>query len=103
MFSGFQEILLIGLIVLGILFLPRLLDRRHHPPKDSDTNNRSRVRLTGFMRLAIFVSLGWLVAMAVYFEPWDRPDQKYIIVGTGPVLLFWGLYWIIIGFKKYRK
>jgi len=103
MFSGFQEILLIGLFVLGIVFLPRLLGRRQIPSKNAPENPRLRLRLTGFLRLAIFVSITWLLATAVYLEPWDHPGQQYVFVGAGPVSVFWGLYWIISGFRKYRK
>ena len=103
MFSGFQEILLIGLIVIGIIFLPRLLGRKDQPHKVPSSNLSSRIHLTGFMRLAIFSSIAWLIATAVYFEPWLRLDQKYFLFGPGPVILFWGLYWIFTGFRIYRK
>jgi len=103
MFSGFQEILIVGLIVLGIIFLPRLSRRRRIPPNDAHENPKINLRLTGFLRLAIFVSMAWLVATAAYFEPWVRPEQQFIIIGAGPVAVFWGLYWIISGFRKYRK
>lgn len=103
MFSGFQEILLIGLIVLGVIFLPRLSGRRRIPPNDTNKSPRTPVRLTGFLRLTIFVSMAWLLATAAYLEPWKRPGPQYLLVGAGPVLLFWGLYWIVSGFRKYRN
>lgn len=103
MFSGLQEILLIALIVLGIMVLPRLLDRRRFPASDSHSKSGIRLRLTGFLRLAIFVSIAWLLATAAYLEPWEHPGQQYIFVGAGPVAVFWGLSWIISGFRKYRK
>ena len=103
MFSGFQEILLVGLIVIGIIFLPRLLGRKDQPLKDPPANLRSRIHLTGFMRLAIFTSIAWLIVTAIYFEPWIRMDQKFFLFGPVPVVLLWGLCWIIIGFRKYRK
>lgn len=103
MFSGLQEILLIGLVVIGIIFLPRLLSRKDQPQKVPPLNLKPRVHLTGFMRLAIFVSIGWLLVTAVYFEPWIRLNQRFFFLGPGPVLLFWGLYWIVTGFRKYRQ
>ena len=103
MFSGFQEILLIGLIVLGIVFLPRLSGRRRIPPNETRANPRTRVHLTGFLRLAIFVSIAWLLTTAAYLEPWDRPGQQYFFVGAGPVALFWGILWIAVGFRNHRK
>jgi hypothetical protein len=103
MSSGFQEILLIGLIVLGIIFLPRLSGRRRIPSNEKRANPRTRVHLTGFLRLAIFVSITWLMATAAYLEPWERPGQQYLFVGAGPVALFWGIFWIAAGFRKHRK
>jgi len=52
MFSGIQEILVLIIIILGILFLPRILNRggeRH----SAEAN--PAVVLTGRMRLAIAV------------------------------------------------
>jgi hypothetical protein len=103
MFSGFQELLLIVLIVIGIVCLPRLLGRRPTPPNDAMAPPPTRFRITGFIRLALFGSMAWILATAVYLEPWTRWDQHYLIVGVGPVLLFWGLIWIISGYRKYRK
>ena len=103
MFSGFHEILLIGLIVTGIIFLPRLLGRKDQPQRVPPSNLRSRIHITGFMRLAIFSSIGWLIVTALYFEPWIQMDQKFFMFGPGPVVLLWGLRWIVIGFRKYRK
>ena len=103
MFSGFQEILLIVLIVLGIVILPRLLGRRRLPISDAHAKSEIRLRLTGFLRLAIFASVAWLLATAAYLEPWKHPGKQYIFVGAGQVAVFWGLSWIISGFRKYRK
>jgi hypothetical protein len=103
MFSGFQEILLIGLIIFGIIFLPRRLGRKDQLLKVPSSDLKSRLHLTGFMRLTIFFSIGWLLVTAVYFEPWSQIDQRYLLLGPGPVVLFWGLCWIVIGFRKYRK
>ena len=103
MFSGFQELLLIGHIILGVVFLPRLSGRRRAPSGNTRENPSIRIHLTGFLRLSIFASLVWLLAAAAYFEPWTQPGHQFFIVGTGPVLAFWGLYWIISGYRKYRK
>lgn len=103
MFSGFQELLLIVLIVIGIVFLPRLLGHRPKSPSSGMARPLNRIRITGFHRLAIFGSIAWILATTVYLEPWTRLDPYYLLVGVGPVLLFWGIFWIVAGFRKYRR
>ena len=49
--SGFQEILIILLIILGIVFLPRRISNR---PEKSATD--AKPRLTGKIRAAVAVS-----------------------------------------------
>ena len=103
MFSGLQEILLIVFIVLAIVFLPRTAGRRRTPVATDRLRRRSYVRLSGPLRLAILGSLVWLFLAAVYFEPWHRDPSLYLYAGAGPVVLFWGILWIVAGFRNHRK
>ena len=103
MFSGLQEILLIVFIVLAIVLLPRITGRRRAPVATGRVGRRSYLKLSGSLRLAILGSLVWLFLAAVYFEPWHRDPSLYLYAGAGPVVLFWGILWIVAGFRKHRK
>ncbi len=103
MFSGLQEILLILLIVLAIFFLPRLAARRPSAAADGRVNRRPRPRLSGPLRTAILASLVWLFLTAVYFKPWQQDLSPYLYTGAAPVALFWGILWIVAGFRRHRK
>ncbi|MFZ0726762.1 MAG: hypothetical protein WAO07_14885 [Desulfobacterales bacterium] len=103
MFSGLQEILLILLIVLAIFFLPRLAARRRAPVAPDRVTRRPRPRLSGPLRTAILASLVWLFLTAVHFEPWQRNLTPYLYAGAAPVALFWGVLWIVTGFRQRRK
>ena len=103
MFSGLQEILLIVFIVLAIVFLPRITGRRRTPAATGRGRRRSYLKLSGSLRLAILGSLVWLFLTAVYFEPWHRALPLYLCTGAGPVVLLWGVLWIVAGFRKHRK
>ena len=52
MFSGIQEILVLVIIILGILFLPRILNRSR---QQKAAERRPAAALSGKMRLAIAV------------------------------------------------
>lgn len=97
MFSGIQEILVLVIIILGILFLPRLLGRGQEtrPSATSPTFAPS-----GRMRLALAASFLWPALTAAYLQPWKQDLITYLYVGPGPVLLLWLIYWVITGFKK---
>ncbi|MFZ0130975.1 MAG: hypothetical protein WAK95_00420 [Desulfobacterales bacterium] len=103
MFSGLQEIFLILLIVLAIFFLPRLTGRRPAAVAPGRVNRRPRPRLSGPLRSAILASLAWLFLTAVYIEPWQRDLTRYLYAGAAPVALFWGILWIVAGFRNRRR
>ena len=103
MFSGIQEILLILLIVMAIVFLPRITGRRQTPFANGRVKHRPYLKLSGSLRLSILGSIAWLFLTAVYFQPWHRDLPPYLYAGAGPVALFWGILWIAAGFRKHRK
>lgn len=103
MFSGLQEILLILLIVLAIVFLPRMTGRRQTPVATGRGRRRPDLKLSGPLRLAILGSIAWLFVVAVHFYPWHRDLSGFLYAGAGPVLLFWGVLWIVAGFRRHRK
>jgi hypothetical protein len=97
---GFTEILIIIAIILAIFVLPKRLGRQPEPVK----RPQKRIsRLNGWQRMAILLSILWLSSLALYLKPWinDINDWYiYIYAGIGPVVLYWGIFWIIKGFKK---
>jgi len=97
MFSGIQEILVLVIIVLGILFLPRILNRGQ---EKRPAVPRPAIVISGKMRLAIAASVLWPAVMAVFMQPWEKELFRYLYLGVGPVALIWILCWVLTGFRK---
>jgi hypothetical protein len=97
--SGLQEILLIVGIVLAIVFIPRMTNRRsaETPPE------RRAPALSGRMRLAIVASLVYAAAVAAYLQPWKKETMFFVYVGLGPVAVGWLLFWVVAGFRRRRS
>jgi len=97
MFSGIQEILVLLLIILGILFLPRILNRGQ---ERQTVAARPQVVLTGRMRLAIAASVLWPVLIAAFMQPWKQNLIPYLYLGFGPVAAVWIVFWVLTGFRR---
>ncbi len=93
--SGLLEILVIGLVIVLILFLPRLTGRG-----SQKTSSKALQTLSGKLRLGIVASVIWLLLWATYFKPWTGEILAFTLVGLSPVILGWGALWVIEGFKK---
>ena len=103
MFSGIQEILLILLIIVAILFLPRLMPRKKPSSSSAMNAQKSPAVLSGKLRLAVVLSAVWLLISAAYYEPWRFENiRSFLYFGVGPVVVLWGGIWIFYGFKKNR-
>ena len=101
--SGFQEILVITLIVLAIFLVPRM---RKPSPRSASAAARPAVchpLLKGRARLAIFLSLLWVGIATAYFQPWRGGLMAFLYAGPGPVALCWGAFWVVRGFRKERR
>ncbi|MEJ2037487.1 MAG: hypothetical protein P8X55_00950 [Desulfosarcinaceae bacterium] len=97
--SGFQEILVIVLIVLAIFFVPRMRQApQRRKPQAKPRSARPFFR--GRTRLAIFLSLLWLGLVAAHFQPWRSGLLSFLYFGAGPVALGWGIAWVLKGFGK---
>ncbi len=99
MFSGFQEILLLALIGLGIFLIPRMM------PNSRKTVKTERpvgilTALSGKMRLALVISVIWPLIVAFYIAPWADDLNLFLIIGPGVVITGWGTAWVISGFKQ---
>ena len=97
MFTGIQEILVLVAIIVGILFLPRVLNRGR--AKETAETEPPFV-LTGRMRLALGASIVWPAAVAAYMQPWKDDLYTYLYIGVGPVILVWIIYWVFVGFRN---
>jgi hypothetical protein len=97
MFSGIQEILVLVAIIVGVIFLPRILNRgqvqRVAAPKPA-------VVLSGKIRLAIAASVLWTAVIAAYMQPWKNDLFPFLYVGLGPVILGWIIFWVYTGFIR---
>jgi hypothetical protein len=97
MFSGIQEILVLVAIILGILFLPRILNRGQ---EKKPAAFKPAVVLSGKMRMAIAASVLWPAAMAAFMQPWKDDLFPFVYIGSGPVAVFWIIYWVFTGFRR---
>ncbi len=92
-----SQILVIIAIALVIFMLPRLLGKRD---EKKDSAYRNLLEISGWLRLAIMASILWPAAAALYLKPWNHQWLMFSYVGIGPVLLFWGVFWVFSGFRK---
>jgi len=91
-----QEMLVIVLLFALILFLPRRLGRAGSAEKSGNIMKT----LSGKARLGVIVSALWLLLWSVYFRPWSGELLVFALVGLCPVILGWGIHWVVEGFKK---
>ena len=92
---GFQEILIITAIILGILFVPRMVAKRPQQPPPALT-----IKIPGKIRIALAASAIYMAIVAAWLQPWLKGPVLFLYIGLGPVLLSWLLYWVFLGFKK---
>jgi hypothetical protein len=92
---GLQEILIIIGVILGLIFIPRMIS-----PKQPERRPATSIRLSGKLRAAIVVSLVYVGLTAAYVQPWSGNFLIFLYVGIGPAILGWLIYWVLIGFKK---
>ena len=93
--SGFQEILLVAVIFLGILFIPRMMSRKGVP-----TPPRPVMVISRHMRLGIAASVIYPAIAAAWLQPWQKDLILFLYAGLGPVFIGWLLYWVLAGRRK---
>lgn len=101
--SGFQELLLIAIIVLAIFFIPRLTARNKAQAPLRPAVRRPPRQLSGWLRLAILVSIIWLCGCLLYFRPWLGEYYGFAAVGCLPIVVAWGLRWVLAGYRTNRR
>jgi len=100
MFTGIQEILILVVIILGILFLPRILNRGQ---ESRQVESKPPFVISGKMRLIIAASILWPAVIAVIMEPWKKDLFPFLYLGFGPVVLMWFIFWIYSGFRNKER
>jgi hypothetical protein len=99
MFTGIQEILVLVIIILAIFLLPRIMNRGQ---EKKPTETEPAFVLSGKMRLAVAASILWPAMIGALMQPWEKDPVPFIYLGFGPVVLAWIIYWVFIGFRKFR-
>jgi len=95
-----NEILVIIAIALAIFMLPRLTGKRI---EKGGRQSGVISKMTGWVRLAVMVSILWPAVMVFFLKPWNGNWPMFLYVGIGPVVLSWGVFWVLSGFRKGRK
>lgn len=103
MLSSIQEILVIIVILLAILFVPRMMSPQRRPAPKKLRPLRNIRNLSVRWRLAIVVSLMWLLGTAVYFRLWKQDMEMFILCGVGPVVIGWCITWVVAGLGPGKK
>ncbi len=103
MFSGIQELLLLVIIILAIFLLPRLMAKGQKQKISSPVVGSFALKLSGRLRLAILISIFWLLLSVAYHQPWQTDWRPFLYAGIGPLIVGWGTYWVVKGFKKYKS
>jgi hypothetical protein len=95
-----QEILVLIVVALVLFALPRVIGRR---PEPVPVRAVRRPPLTGRMRLAILLTLVWILGSAAVLEPWQGDVFPFLYAGLAPVAALWGAAWVWFGYRKYRR
>jgi len=98
--SGIQEITLIAVLILAILYLPRLVSGKRPVTSDGSNSRFSLRRLSGSVRLALVVSCLWIFIAAVLIKPWNEQIMMFLYLGIAPVIIAWSVWWVILGFRR---
>ena len=95
-----QEILVLIVVALAIFALPRIIGKR---PEPEPVRVFNRPALTGRMRLAILLTLFWILGSAAVLEPWQGDVKPFLSAGLAPAAALWGAAWVWFGYRKYRR
>ncbi|MDM8515316.1 hypothetical protein QUF76_03895 [Desulfobacterales bacterium HSG16] len=98
--SGLQEILIILVVGLALFYLP--VRKKNNTPSRMKVVGPA-VLITGRTRLFVFLSVLWPAGAAFFLKPWQHDLLLFIYIGIGPIVLCWGLWWVIMGFKDFRR
>jgi hypothetical protein len=95
-----QEILVLIAVALVLFALPRIIGRR---PEPMPIRAVRRPPLTGRMRLAILLTVVWILGSMAVLEPWQGDVLPFLYAGLAPAAVLWGAAWVWFGYRKYRR
>jgi hypothetical protein len=101
--SGFQEILVILIIFLAILFIPRITARNADQPPIATVVRRPPRRLSVRLRLSIVASVIWLLGTLLYLRPWEGRWVTFGALGALPLVVAWGGFWVFAGYQFHGR
>ncbi|MDD9304401.1 MAG: hypothetical protein HUK40_19475 [Desulfobacter sp.] len=94
--TGISEVLVLLLLITCVLILPRML-------KPAPKNVRTKPGIKGFsmkMRAGVVASVVFPILTALLMKPWQVNPTPYIFTGILPVVVCWGIVWILAARKK---
>lgn len=94
-----QEILVLIVIALALFYLPRVFGKKPAPV----VRVVRRPALTGWMRLAILITIFWIAGSALILKPWQDDPLPFLYTGLAPVIALWGSTWVWSGYRKHRR
>jgi hypothetical protein len=89
-------------LILALLILPRIF-ASGRTPVASKPARAGRLPLSGKFRLAILISFLWLFVLSAIYVPWRGQWLAFLYAGVGPLIVAWGLYWVLSGFRSRRR
>ncbi len=98
--ASITEILTLVVIIVGILILPKMFrqDEKKSSKKEFSINSLSVI-----VRFGIIISILIPIISALVFLLWKQDLILFILFGVIPLIVWWGLYWMISGFKNKEK
>ncbi len=71
-------------------------------------------QISGWYRLFIITSIIWMVVVLIGTEPWGTHGvrgggriangwEEFLALGVLPIVILWGVAWVLQGFKKDKK
>ncbi|SLM30517.1 conserved membrane hypothetical protein [Desulfamplus magnetovallimortis] len=100
MLAGIQEIFTILLIIVCIIFVPRLFRAKEPQTLKIGSGSTSGLSLSWKMRLGIVLSFIWPVVAGLFFRPWESRLPLFVAAGFLPVAAGWAFLWIFNGVKR---
>lgn len=95
MLAGVQEILTIVLIIVCIVFIPRLF-RGDTPPVNKGASEVKSL-LSSRKRLWIVLSVMWPTVAGILIKPWEGHFILFFSTGVLPVAGGWAAVWVSAG------
>lgn len=95
---GLNEILVLVLLIGCIFILPRLLNKGQASTQQSLPFYKKK--LGAFARVGIVLSIAYPAGLSLYLKPWEGHWVSFCAFGLFPILLVWGIAWVMAGKKK---